>query len=132
MGRRRHPPTHGPSRHYTKARGATVEGAFRGTGVAWIGEKNSDRGKARVSIDGGPASTVDTWNGGGPEVSRVTLFEAKGLADGLHTIRIECLAEKAEGSRDAFISIDALRIAGGRPPVPWRSAAIEGKAAARD
>ena len=50
----RHPPT-------SKEKGATAEVAFEGKRVLWF-RSWSRRGKAAVSVDGGPAEIVDTYS----------------------------------------------------------------------
>ena len=57
--------------------------SFTGTGIDWIGDTGSSRGVARVYLDG-TANTVDTYSLAWQD--QQVLFQAKGLAAGLHTL----------------------------------------------
>ena len=72
--------------HATTADGDSVSFTFRGTGVAWLGPKAPDQGAVDVYIDGKKVKSVDTH--AESRVSNQTLFEATGLKDGEHTIKV--------------------------------------------
>jgi len=122
-----YPPAWRQSRHYTRQPGAAATATFSGTGIAWIGERDSNRGVAEVFLDDAPAVAVDTYNGGGPEVQQAVLWRRDGLAPGEHRLRIVCSARKDPRSRDCFISVDALAVCqadAGTVPVPWSRALL--------
>lgn len=119
-------PAWGRSRHYSRQPGAAATVTFSGTGVAWIGERDANRGVAEVFLDDAPASVVDTFNGGGPEVAQAALWRRDGLPPGEHRLRIVCSGRRDPRSRDAFISVDALAVSADASvvPVPWSRAVL--------
>jgi hypothetical protein len=94
--------------------GATVTLPFTGTGVRWVGLKCDICGIATVSIDGGPATSVDT---AGPAavpsagLASETVFTASGLAAGAHTLVIT--VKGTTSSNGAHIVIDAFDVTAG-------------------
>ncbi len=119
-------PAWGRSRHYSRQPGAAATITFSGTGIAWIGERDANRGVAEVFLDDAPAVAVDTFNGGGPEVAQAVLWRRDGLAAGEHRLRIVCSGRREPRSRDAFISVDALAVSADASvvPVPWSRAVL--------
>jgi hypothetical protein len=73
--------------HYFNTPGDWCTVTFKGTGIRWIGAKNTDHGDAVISIDGKVDTTVSTqatsWLKG------QDLYTKTGLADGPHTLKIE-------------------------------------------
>ena len=74
----------GRTRSTTRA-GATVTVRFNGTAIGWISRTASNRGAARVYVDGALVKTVDTR---GSTAARRLVFAANHLADGPHTLKI--------------------------------------------
>jgi hypothetical protein len=67
----------------TETAGEKVTLTFRGTSISWIGYRGPDAGIARVQVDGGVASEVDTYS---PTFKvQEVVFTATGLADASHT-----------------------------------------------
>jgi hypothetical protein len=93
-------PAHGGTISLSNQKGASVELAFEGRTVLWFSKLGADCGKASVSIDGGPAETVDTYSA--DDIWGICVF-AKELPAGRHTIRIEVADDK-------LIYMDGLRI----------------------
>ena len=72
--------------HSTSENGAAVELTFTGTGVEWVTALAPDQGEADVYIDGRLVERVDL-SGDARRTAQV-VFEATGLRDRAHTIRI--------------------------------------------
>jgi beta-propeller repeat-containing protein len=91
---------------------STAVFSFTGTAVSWIGVKCQDCGIATVSIDGGPATTVNTAGPGwaGSLISE-RLFSASGLAPGVsHTIAITATGTTTSYWGGAHIGVDAIDV----------------------
>ena len=93
----------------TNTKGARASITFNGTGIAWIGVADAYAGLATVYLDG-TMQVINTYN---PisQYQRV-LFQASGLAPGLHTFSIEVTHERGPGTDGSWVWIDAFDIAG--------------------
>jgi len=93
----------------TNAKGSRASITFNGTGIAWIGVADAYAGLATVYLDG-TMQVINTYN---PisQYQRV-LFQAGGLASGLHTFSIEVTHERGPGTDGSWVWIDAFDIAG--------------------
>ena len=81
---------------------------FTGTSVQWIGTTGPLNGTASVSIDGGAATTVDTYSS---STQRQQLIYTKtGLTNASHTIKITVL--HTSSSTGFLVSIDAINVPG--------------------
>jgi hypothetical protein len=89
--------------HATTVNGDAVTLTFTGTGVAVIGEKNSDQGQVEVFIDGTSKGLFDT-SAASRQVQQ-TIYSASGLPVGSHTIKVV----KRSG---AFATVDGFEVAG--------------------
>jgi hypothetical protein len=91
----------------TATSSATV--TFTGTSVQWLGTTGPVDGKATVSIDGGAATTVDTYS---LTTKRQQLIYTKaGLTNASHTITITALGTHSAGTGN-LVSIDAINVPG--------------------
>jgi photosystem II stability/assembly factor-like uncharacterized protein len=81
---------------------------FVGTGVSWIGAEDSDRGVAKVYIDGNYVEDVDQF--GDVPRSMVTSFSVTDLDYGPHVITIEVTDTKNPAATGYRIAIDAFDI----------------------
>jgi hypothetical protein len=95
--------------------GASVTFTFTGTAVSWIGLKCNICGIATVSIDGGPATTVDTRGPGiidadpaTPQPTSEPVFTRTGLAAGTHTLVITVTGDTT--SSGTHIVVDAFDV----------------------
>jgi spore germination protein YaaH len=75
----------GGSRRYASVGGASAKVTFTGRAIAWVGTRASNRGVARVWLDGRLVATIDTR---GAAADRVVLFARTWAASGTHTLRI--------------------------------------------
>ena len=78
----------GGARHVSSTAGANARFTFAGTAIRLIGSRMRDRGYVRVTIDGVDQGLFNQF-AMYPEFRRVIL-EKYGLADGAHTIQVEC------------------------------------------
>jgi beta-galactosidase GanA len=124
----------GPSSGYTQGdyhsteswstqAGASMTLPFTGSGIEWIGPKNTNGGIADVYIDGTLAGTVDTYAPGGKEFQQV-LFTKTGLSAGQHTLKIVVTGQQNPSSSGDTVVVDAINVpdsaqlAGYYPKVP--------------
>ena len=93
----------------TNTKGARASITFNGTGIAWIGVSDAYAGLATVYLDG-TMQVINTYN----PISQYqrALFQASGLASGLHTLSIEVTHERGPGTDGSWVWIDAFDIAG--------------------
>jgi hypothetical protein len=81
----------GGSARQSSAAGARATFSFTGTSVRWIGARGTTFGKARVSVDGGPAKDVDLF--ALPTIeARTTVVTLYDLSNGPHTLTIEVVS----------------------------------------
>ena len=98
----------GGAARITSTSGQRLEVVFSGTAVRWIGSLGPNRGEASVSIDGGPAVTVDLY---APALSyRQVVFQVAGLTPGEHTMTITTLPTRNTSSTGNFVEVDALDV----------------------
>ena len=81
---------------------------FSGTAVSWIGYRDEWSGIARVYIDGGLQTTVDTYLT--PSKAQAVLYTASGLAQGTHTIAIEATGAHGAASAGSWVWVDAFDV----------------------
>ena len=85
--------------------GATATFTFTGTSVSWIGCQKSTIGKAKVSIDGGPAEEINMNKPVGIEAFQRAVYRKDGLTDGVHTLQIEVTSTNGN-----FVVVDAFDV----------------------
>jgi hypothetical protein len=100
----------GGSLKSTAQAGAAVVVKFDGTGVKLYAKTAPWYGQALVSIDGGPADTVEFYSGA--QVYKALVYTKTGLSPGIHTMTIKCAGTKLKGASGTSISLDALEIVG--------------------
>jgi hypothetical protein len=79
---------------------------FTGTGVSWIGQKDSNFGQASVYLDNVLVATVSTYNA--TNVYQQTLYSVSNLTAGSHTLKIVPTGTHAAPSTDNWMEIDAF------------------------
>ncbi len=97
---------------YSDKDGAKITVTFHGTFASWVACTSKTKGKAQVTIDPGTAdekiATVDLYS---PITTwKKTVYSTGLLADGPHTVVIECLGEKNWSSWWYTIGVDAFDI----------------------
>lgn len=95
--------------------GSKVVVDFYGTGIDWIGAKAPAAGSAKVSVDGGPSTTVSL---AAPATAhQQTLFSSGPLSPTtLHRITIETVGP--QGSSNGTVSVDRFDVTGGWVQIP--------------
>ena len=88
---------------YSTQAGATATLEFTGRSVAWITSRATNRGKARISIDGSVVQTIDLR--AGTTKHRQIVFAQSWSSVGAHTIQIEVLGQPTTRPR---VDVDAL------------------------
>lgn len=92
------------------AAGASATLRFTGTGADWITARGPANGKASVSIDGGPATTVDLYRSS--NAWQVVGRSFSGLAPGSHTIVVKVLGTRNAAATGTRIPVDAFVVHG--------------------
>lgn len=100
----------GGSHTYTAATGASVTIPFIGWKLDWIGTLGPTFGIASVSVDNGPATTVDLYHAANE--FQTTIWSTGPLAYGLHTVKITCSGTKNASSTNVYVGVDAVRVTG--------------------
>jgi hypothetical protein len=96
----------------TNTRGARASLTFTGTGINWLGVSDGWGGLATVYVDG-VMTIVNTY--GNESRYQRSIFSARGLANGPHTISIEVMHERGTSTEGSWVWIDAFEIEGGAP-----------------
>jgi hypothetical protein len=91
---------------YSATTGNKVTFTFTGNAIQWLGSYASNHGYASVSLDGGAATSVDTY--ASTSIPQSVLYSATGLSQGTHTLTITVAGTKDSGSSGYFVSVDAL------------------------
>ena len=89
--------------------GSQATFTFTGTAVSWIGCRKFSTGIANVYLDGVFVAQIDTYapqEGGYQD----TIFEAKGLASGGHTLTIEATGQQNPAASSAYVVVDAFDV----------------------
>lgn len=92
--------------HYTSQQGASVAFVFKGTSVAWMGQRDKNYGLADVYLDGVFVETVDCY--GQENTYQQILFQKVGLTPGEHVLTIVCKGQKSAAAEDCVIDIDSF------------------------
>ncbi|HEY8621591.1 MAG TPA: fibronectin type III domain-containing protein, partial [Dermatophilaceae bacterium] len=94
--------------HESSTAGAFAQNstALAGATVAWVSTLGPDRGMATVSVDGGPATTVDLYSATLKPATVVWQATNLGTVTG-HTIRVTVLSTRNAASTGNKVDIDA-------------------------
>lgn len=93
--------------HYSSSQNASIEFAFEGTGISYIGTKSSVRGYCDIYIDGRIVeSNLGCYS---PTLSlQCELYRTGGLTPGQHTIKIVATGRKNPAATGNVIGLDAF------------------------
>lgn len=97
---------YGGTRKYATAAGATARTTFSGRQVAWVANRSTDRGQARVYLDGVLIKTIDLY---APSAqARQVVFTRSWAQAGTHTIEIRVVGTSGRPRTDvdAFVVIN--------------------------
>jgi hypothetical protein len=92
--------------HETASANASAELTFMGTGIDYIADKNRGFGSISVYIDGAFAQDISLALEDFPRLCGVVVFRARGLKEGIHTVRIV-------NKTAAPVAVDAFQVYGG-------------------
>ncbi|SDO68765.1 beta-galactosidase [Actinacidiphila guanduensis] len=96
---------------FSNTAGDSASVDFTGTGVKWISNLDGNHGHADVYLDGTKAGTVDLY--GATKQNQYVAYQAKGLANGPHTLKIVTTGQKDAAATDTFVTIDAIDVTDG-------------------
>ncbi|WP_368497637.1 hypothetical protein [Herbiconiux sp. A18JL235] len=83
---------------------------FTGDAIGFTGSTGTDKGRARIEVDGIDLGTVDYFSTN-PE-NQKTIFDQAGFGPGAHRLTVTALGTKSAASTGTQINIDALRLPG--------------------
>jgi len=95
---------------YTDKSEASVTFHFVGINCAWLAKTSDKYGKASVTVDEGPSTTVDLYSK--DVMWRHLVWETKTLPFGDHTVTIEWTGKKRTGSKGTNVNVDAIEVTG--------------------
>ncbi|WP_030904885.1 beta-galactosidase [Streptomyces sp. NRRL F-5126] len=96
---------------FTDTAGDSASIDFTGTGVKWISNLDGNHGTADVYLDGTKVKTVDLY--GASKRNQYVAYEAHGLSNGPHTLRITATGDKNPAASGTFVTIDAIDVTTG-------------------
>ena len=92
---------------YAGTRGNTAQFTFKGRSVAWVSTLGSDRGKAKVAIDGVRVKTVDLYASSAQ--AKKVVFSRSDLDPAVsHTVTVQATGSKRSASTGTRVDIDAF------------------------
>jgi hypothetical protein len=89
--------------------GSRATFTFIGTSVSWIGCRKSSTGIANVYLDGVFVAEIDTF-AYPQEGYQNTIYEARGLARGTHTLTIEATGRQNPAAISGYVVVDAFDV----------------------
>ncbi|MET8452158.1 beta-galactosidase [Streptomyces sp. NPDC005209] len=96
---------------FSDTAGDSVSVPFTGTGVKWISSLDQNHGIADVYLDGTKVKTVDTY--GASKQNQYVAYQASGLTDEAHTLKIVVTGTKGSDASGTFIPVDAIDVVSG-------------------
>ena len=87
----------------SNAPGAAAEITFTGTGIRWIGQKDTNYGEAKLFLDG---EEIDRVNAAGTAVMKDDIYTLVGIPSGEHTFRVEAVGPEVQYQN--YIEVDAF------------------------
>jgi hypothetical protein len=101
----------GGSFAYANSSGSSVTIRLLGTRLVWIGKKSPAYGKAKVSVDGGAAHTVDLYSAS--TLWKQTIWSSGTLSAKVsHTVVISWTGKKRSAATGTNINVDAIEVTG--------------------
>ncbi len=96
------------SNTYSNTAGATATMSFVGTGVQLYVVKDPANGRFTVSIDGGPATTIDGF--AFDRMGGQLVFSKTGLTRGTHSMTIQVAGNRNVMSTDNYVAVDRVDV----------------------
>lgn len=94
--------------HYTSTTGATATLRWTGTRAVVFGSLDAHHGQMSFAVDGGAATTVDTY--AASRTASTALFDTGVLANAAHTLVVTCLGTKNASSGGVTVAIDKAEV----------------------
>jgi hypothetical protein len=94
--------------HYSSKRGNTYTVRFSGTRATLYAATAPWHGKAGLSVDGGPETTIDLY--ASEKADQVALFTTPVLAAGSHTLRVRVLGTRNVASSGNYVTADRVDV----------------------
>jgi hypothetical protein len=101
-------PAHLGTVSWSERKDAAVEVTFEGKEALWFSKLGANCGKASVSVDGGPAETVDTYSA--DDIWGFCVWRKEFASSGKHTLRIVVLGEHAPRSTGNAVHLDGIQV----------------------
>lgn len=98
------------SSRISRSTGAWVSATFSGTAATLVSGVGPDRGRARVYVDGVSAGVVSLY--ATSTANGVTVWQASGLANRRHTVKVVVLGTKDAASTASWVDVDGLGFVG--------------------
>jgi len=95
---------------YADEKGASVTFRFVGSHCAWLAKTSDKYGKAKVTVDGDTATTVDLYSE--TTTWRHVVWEVSDLAFGTHTVSIAWTGKKHTAAKGTNINLDVIQVTG--------------------
>ncbi len=109
--RREVPSAYGRYIAYASRRGYSATFSFRGSQVAWVAPRASNRGYAYVYLDGVKVATINLYSSS--YLARRLVFVRTGLAPRVqHTLRVYVTGIRPAGSTGTRVEVDAFLVVG--------------------
>ncbi|MEV0406546.1 beta-galactosidase [Actinoallomurus sp. NPDC050550] len=93
---------------FSSTQGDSASVDFTGTGVRWISNLDGNHGIADVYLDGTKVKTVDLY--GAAKQNQSVAYQATGLTNGPHTLKIVVTGDKNAAASGTFVTIDAIDV----------------------
>ena len=93
---------------FSTTAGAFAQFSFNGSGIAWIGPKGNDHGKADVFLDGVFQATIDLYDPN--RIDQTNLYAVSNLSSGAHTLKITVRGDKNPNAVNQYVEVDALEV----------------------
>jgi hypothetical protein len=100
---------------YSRWSGTELQARFTGSGIRWIGPRQSGYGKADVYIDGVLVGSTDQYAATGDSSIGAMIYESPMLTDGPHTLKIKLTGQKNPASSGYVVVVDRFEVLGANP-----------------
>jgi hypothetical protein len=94
--------------HYANAAGSSYTVRFSGTKAKLYVATAPWHGKAGVSLDGGPETTIDLYSAA--KVDQVPLYTTPTVSSGTHTLTVRDLGTKNASSTGTYVTADRVEV----------------------
>jgi hexosaminidase len=100
--------------HYSSSAGSLAEFRFTGNQIRLFASRAANHGRAAVSVDGGPETTVDLY--APTRVDQTLVFASGLLAPGTHVLRVRVLNTAGAASSGTAVTVDKVEVSRAATP----------------